>query len=78
MNLKKSLELSCTLSIDFVEFCFEIKKIIVLFFHASFCFFFFQKLYHFVSKYLLCSSVIGLDLESHSHSQDKVQSFWTR
>ena len=31
--------------------------------------FFFQKLYYFVSGCLLCSSVIGLDLDSHSHSR---------
>ena len=78
MNLKKSLELSCTLSINFVEFCFKIKKIIILIFHASFCLFFFQKLYHFVFNCLLCSSFIGLDLESHSYSREKVQFFETR
>ena len=36
MNLKKSLELSCTLSINFVEFCFKIQKIMILIFlHLS-------------------------------------------
>ena len=78
MNLKKSFKLSCTLSIDFVEFSLKFKQIIILIFHSSFCFFSFQKLYHSVSNCLLCSSVIVLDLESHSHSREKVQFFETR
>ena len=40
MNLKKSLKLSCTLSIDFVEFSLKFKQIIILIFHSSFWFFF--------------------------------------
>ena len=36
MNLKKSLKLSCTLSIDFVEFSLKLKQIIILIFHSSF------------------------------------------
>ena len=38
----------------------------------------FSKIYHLVSDCLLCSPVIGLDLESHSHSREKVQFFKTR
>ena len=38
----------------------------------------FQKLYQLGSDCLLCSFVIGLDLESHSHSREKVQFFETR
>ena len=78
MNLKKSFKLSCTLSINFVEFSLKFKQIIILIFHSSFCFFSFQKLYHSFSNCLLCSSVIVLDLESHSHSREKVQFFKTR
>ena len=35
----------------------------------------FKKIYHFVSNCLLCSSVIGMDLESYSSSRKKVQFF---
>ena len=38
MNLKKSFKLSCTLSIDFVEFSLKFKQIIILIFHSSFLF----------------------------------------
>ena len=38
----------------------------------------FQKSYQLVSNCLLCSFVIGLDLEYHSHSREKVQFFETR
>ena len=47
MNLKKSFKLSCTLSIDFVEFSLKFKQIIILIFHSSFCFFFISKIISF-------------------------------
>ena len=56
-------------------FVLKFKKIIILISYASFCCFFFQKLYNFVSNCLLCSSVIGLDFKIHSLSK-KGATFW--
>ena len=56
MNLKKSLKLSCTLSINFVEFCLKSKNYHFNF-SCIFLIFFYKKLYHFVSNCLLCSCV---------------------
>ena len=84
MNLKKSFKLSCTLSIDFVEFSLKFKQITILIFHSSFCFFFISKIISFgfqLPAVHLCYCVgfrISLSLSREGAIfQDKIDNYFS-
>ena len=79
MNLKVSLELSCTLSIHFVDFFLNSKNYHFNF-SCIFLFFFFQKSYKFVSNCLLCSFYwVGfrISLSLSAIFRDKIENYFS-